>query len=93
MAQQSRQHPHMGGLISGLGSPLAGCDATVHGLGDCRGCHDEVDRAGRTFTTYADNQHGALIQGFEGVRATTKGNNLLGKFHLDGILPAPRGVP
>ncbi|MFO7852083.1 MAG: molecular chaperone DnaK [Bacteroidota bacterium] len=46
-----------------------------------------------TFTTAADNQPSVEIHVLQGERPMAAGNKTIGRFHLDGIPPAPRGVP
>jgi molecular chaperone DnaK len=45
------------------------------------------------FSTAADNQTSVEIHVLQGERPMANGNKSIGRFHLDGIMPAPRGVP
>ncbi|WP_300805354.1 Hsp70 family protein, partial [uncultured Duncaniella sp.] len=50
-------------------------------------------RKSETFSTAADNQPSVEIHVLQGERPMAKDDKTLGKFHLDGIAPAPRGIP
>ena len=50
-------------------------------------------RKSETFSTAADNQPSVEIHVLQGERPMAKDNRDLGRFHLDGIMPAPRGIP
>jgi len=50
-------------------------------------------RKSETFSTASDNQPSVELHVLQGERPMARDNRTLGKFHLDGIMPAPRGIP
>ncbi|KAF1845986.1 78 kDa glucose-regulated protein precursor [Cucurbitaria berberidis CBS 394.84] len=93
----------MGGVISEprVGCPLLEVNPSTLGIETTGGLMAPIIKRGTTlpthksliFSTAVDNQTTVLIQVYAGERSLTKDNHFLGKFELQNIPPAPRGVP
>jgi molecular chaperone DnaK len=67
--------------LGGVATPLIDRNTTV------------PTKKSKVFSTAADNQTSVEINILQGERPMASDNKSLGRFHLDGILPAPRGLP
>ena len=67
--------------LGGVATPLIDRNTTI------------PTKKARVFSTAADNQTTVDINVLQGERSMASDNKSLGRFHLDGILPAPRGIP
>jgi molecular chaperone DnaK len=68
-------------------------DARRRDDGDDPAQHDHPDPQEEIFSTADDNQGKVEVHVLQGERAEARYNRTLGRFHLEGIMPAPRGVP